>query len=195
MATKRGDFEKVKQIFEKGEGNVNVQDKEGNSALHWGALHKDSRSHMEILKFLLNRDDVEVNIENNEEKQIPLEWAIIGKNIPALKLLIDHGANIHHTDKRQYNPLILATQHNLPIVCYYLIHLGIYPRLLPLLPIIFLPFALPSCKFQFFVKNNFFLHNGLGFFIWIPSQLNLSLRLLIIDKEGITYNLLWGFGK
>ncbi|KAM3924789.1 uncharacterized protein RB166_008143 [Leptodactylus fuscus] len=74
--------------------NVNIHDKNGDSPLHFAALHTEN---YEILKLLLSCN-AEVNALN-KDFITPLYNAIISSNFHGAKLLIDYGANLDYQDK------------------------------------------------------------------------------------------------
>jgi ankyrin repeat protein len=74
----------AKKILQKKGIDVNIQDKFGQTALHWAII----RNNKEIVKLLLGKENIDVNIQNKNGKTA-LYWAIKNNNTEIVKLLLE----------------------------------------------------------------------------------------------------------
>lgn len=93
-AASSGDFEKFRQLISHPSAIINLTTDGGTCALHYAA----SKGHNDILTLLLQRDDIKLDIQDNNSKFTPLMRAIISsKNLCAQKL-IQAGAKLNLRD-------------------------------------------------------------------------------------------------
>ena len=106
--------------------NPNLQDKHGNTALHWAA----ARGYLKFVEKLIEKK-AETNIQNlsgfnplhsvledEEENVIPMNVE------PIMKLLIQNGINVNHKDWNENTPLHLATENNNSLAIGILLRAG-----------------------------------------------------------------------
>lgn len=74
-------------MLEEGGSNVNVQDDEGISALHWAS----SGGHVETVQLLLMAGANPNHLEVDGERLTPLDYAIIGGHQEVAQVLIEQG--------------------------------------------------------------------------------------------------------
>ncbi len=84
--------------------DVNMVDKDGNSLLHYAAKY----DRKEILKLLLNQENINLNIKNNN-LQTPLHFAAKYNREYIAKILIFKGANYSLKDKYSRTPIFYST--------------------------------------------------------------------------------------
>jgi hypothetical protein len=70
QAVQYNEIERVKQIIESGETNVNTPDKEDCYLLHWASIN----NHVEIARYLIAKGAT-VDIKGGDLKSTPLHWA------------------------------------------------------------------------------------------------------------------------
>lgn len=92
-AVKTGNVELVNHLVTK--GNVNKQDKDGNTALHY-ATEKNNPNSTKIIEMLLEMA-ADPNIAN-KDTNTPLDIASINGNYPNVHLLEAHGAKFEKLD-------------------------------------------------------------------------------------------------
>ncbi len=98
--------------------DVQVQDRDGNTALHHAAL----MDRLELLSFLLfARADPEAA---NNQGQTALHLVTTAGNYEACRLLLDQGASLDHPDGRGNTPLHIAAQQGNFELCEYFLFLG-----------------------------------------------------------------------
>jgi palmitoyltransferase ZDHHC13/17 len=98
-------------------------DKSGNSVLHWAAF----RNSATMCRLLLDAAPAPaaVNAVNATEGASVLHWACIAGNVRVVHLLRLRGADMHAADKRGYNALHHAVQHNRLLVALYVLRCGV----------------------------------------------------------------------
>ncbi|MDD9335668.1 MAG: ankyrin repeat domain-containing protein [Rickettsiaceae bacterium] len=89
-AVKKGNVKLVNHLVTK--GNVNKQDKDGNTVLHYATEHKNNPNSTEITKMLLGMN-ADPNIAN-KDTNTPLDIASINGNYSNVRLLKAYGAEI-----------------------------------------------------------------------------------------------------
>ena len=85
------DLNTLKELLRYG-ANVNAVDGELESALFWSVAGND----LDAVNILLEQKDIDVNIEERANEPTALYQAVKDKNIPIVRRLISHGANISH---------------------------------------------------------------------------------------------------
>jgi hypothetical protein len=101
IAVMSGDAPKVKELLSKG-ANVNARDENGQTPLHWAAIH----GRVDVARLLLEHGaDVNARDENG---QTPLRWAAIHGHVDVARLLLDHGADPSIRDRDGRTPLDIA---------------------------------------------------------------------------------------
>ncbi|XP_015347739.1 inversin isoform X2 [Marmota marmota marmota] len=66
----------------------NIQDKEGRTALHWSC----NNGYLDAIKLLLDFAAFPNQMENNEERYTPLDYALLGERHEVIQFLLEHGA-------------------------------------------------------------------------------------------------------
>ncbi|XP_074251203.1 inversin isoform X5 [Saimiri boliviensis] len=66
----------------------NIQDKEGRTALHWSC----NNGYLDAIKLLLDFAAFPNQMENNEERYTPLDYALLGERHEVIQYLLEHGA-------------------------------------------------------------------------------------------------------
>lgn len=102
------DYESVKKILEAG-GDINFHDSQGKTVLMY--MVGDKRLPIEILNFLLDRPDVDINITNPTNGLSLLHYAVGDRKINQLNKLIERGANVNATDQHGFTPVFHAAFH------------------------------------------------------------------------------------
>ncbi|HEY4832615.1 MAG TPA: ankyrin repeat domain-containing protein, partial [Waddliaceae bacterium] len=95
-----------------------IQDGKGVSILHLYASQSNSHS-LEIALTHCQAVDQE-----NKKGITPLEYAIINNRLANIKILLQKGANPNHLTRNQTTPLLLAIEHELPLVVRELLKNG-----------------------------------------------------------------------
>jgi len=102
-AVRSGNLAAVNQIVEKGE-SIGSFDSQGWSPLHTAA----ARGETEILRYLLSRQpDIEVRGHQLNE-DTPLSLAAECGQAESIRILLQHGANIHTRNRCDYTPIMVA---------------------------------------------------------------------------------------
>jgi hypothetical protein len=70
QAVQYNEIDRVKQLIESGESNVNTPDKEDCYLLHWASIN----NHVEIARYLIAKGAI-VDIKGGDLKSTPLHWA------------------------------------------------------------------------------------------------------------------------
>ncbi|XP_046515491.1 inversin [Equus quagga] len=66
----------------------NIQDKEGRTALHWSC----NNGYLDAIKLLLDFAAFPNQMENNEERYTPLDYALLGERHEVIQFMLEHGA-------------------------------------------------------------------------------------------------------
>ncbi|XP_036996698.2 inversin isoform X1 [Artibeus jamaicensis] len=66
----------------------NIQDKEGRTALHWSC----NNGYLDAIKLLLDFAAFPNQMENNEERYTPLDYALLGERHEVIQFLLERGA-------------------------------------------------------------------------------------------------------
>ncbi|KAM5298481.1 inversin [Ctenodactylus gundi] len=66
----------------------NIQDKEGRTALHWSC----NNGYLDAIKLLLDYAAFPNQMENNEERYTPLDYALLGERHEVIQFMLEHGA-------------------------------------------------------------------------------------------------------
>ncbi|KAG8512180.1 Inversin [Galemys pyrenaicus] len=66
----------------------NIQDKEGRTALHWSC----NNGYLDAIKLLLNFAAFPNQMENNEERYTPLDYALLGERHEVIQFMLERGA-------------------------------------------------------------------------------------------------------
>lgn len=93
-AVKTGNVKLVDHLVTK--GNVNNQDKNGNTVLHYATEHKNNPKSTKITEMLLEMK-ADPNIAN-KDSNTPLDIASINGNYPNVRLLEEYGAKVTKPD-------------------------------------------------------------------------------------------------
>ncbi|KAI4455209.1 molting protein mlt-4 [Holotrichia oblita] len=101
-AVKINDKQKMEILLNAG-ANVNIQDEYGNTALHI-ATEYEGKHNTEMVKMLLDTN-ANVNIVN-ESGDTPLHKAVSAGNEDAVRLILQHQAEVFLTNCRQETPLL-----------------------------------------------------------------------------------------
>ncbi|XP_018571754.1 ankyrin repeat and SOCS box protein 14-like [Anoplophora glabripennis] len=109
-------LEKVKQLIESGK-SVNINDNNGNTPLHIAVI----KNNLEILEYLLSRDDLVVNVRNFKG-ETPLYYAVRMGRLQSATKLIQAGANVNLPNYEDVTPLHVSVSY--PEVAHLLILYG-----------------------------------------------------------------------
>ncbi|XP_012975050.1 inversin isoform X7 [Mesocricetus auratus] len=66
----------------------NIQDKEGRTALHWSC----NNGYLDAIKLLLDFAAFPNQMETNEERYTPLDYALLGERHEVIQFMLEHGA-------------------------------------------------------------------------------------------------------
>ena len=101
-AAYKGDLKKVKEIIDRDPNEINVQDVQGFTPLHFAS----GKGHIEIVEFLLNHGaDIELEILNGETPlMLAARYARYGQ-YETIKTLLEHGAMVNHKDENSRTAL------------------------------------------------------------------------------------------
>lgn len=105
LAVELNDLESLNILLKSMDPKVatKLQDKNGNTALHWACLHNAGK---EIIETLINSKFEHTTVNKNNET--PLHCAAEGDNVPAIDVLISKGAKVNSADKEKNTPLATA---------------------------------------------------------------------------------------
>ena len=122
IAAQRGDTKVVTFLIEQG-AMVNLQDKDGNAAVHY-AIQENSGSHEsnEVLDYLI-QNGADVNAQSNEGRT-PLMKAIELAEVTKATFLIEQGANMNLQDKSGDTALHYAVRTDSPEITDSILTLG-----------------------------------------------------------------------
>jgi palmitoyltransferase len=70
QAVQYNEIERVKQLIESGEINVNTPDEEACYLLHWASIN----NHVEIARYLIAKGAI-VDVKGGDLQSTPLHWA------------------------------------------------------------------------------------------------------------------------
>lgn len=115
-----GTFALVQKVLLADPAAVTRVDESGNTPLHWAAF----RNTAECVKYLLD-NGANVNAVNATEGASVLHWAAIAGDVRIVHCVVKAGADVHQVDKRGYNALIHATQHDRLLVVHYVLRAGV----------------------------------------------------------------------
>src|SRR6266496_4114797 len=101
-AAHRGDAPRIRSLLA-GEPDLQARDVDGNTALHWAALHGNAR----LVKELLERGAL-ATVTNNAGAT-PLLYAV--GNVDAVRVLLDRGADVNRASKFGITPLAAAASY------------------------------------------------------------------------------------
>ena len=86
--------------------DVNKQDNNGKTLLHWAASH----DHLKLVKFLLD-SGADIN-KQDDNGETPLHWAACQGHLKLVKFLLDRGADLNLQTKYGYTPLHWSAVNN-----------------------------------------------------------------------------------
>ncbi|XP_029445760.1 inversin isoform X2 [Rhinatrema bivittatum] len=75
-------------VLMENKADPNIQDKEGRTALHWSC----NNGYLDAVKLLLNFAAFPNQMENNEERYTPLDYALLGEHHEVIQFMLEHGA-------------------------------------------------------------------------------------------------------
>ncbi|MDR2807021.1 MAG: ankyrin repeat domain-containing protein [Puniceicoccales bacterium] len=96
------DLSKIEKLIKAGV-NINAQDKDGDTPLHWAVMKKNS----EAVKLLLEQPGININAQD-KDGDTPLHLAVKNKDSETVKPLLAHGASVKIPNKDSYTVLELA---------------------------------------------------------------------------------------
>lgn len=109
------DIQKM-EILVNADANVNIQDVNGNTALHIAT----DKGYSALIELLLLKANANVNIVN-KWGETPLHKAVSAKSEDAVELLLKHQPDIYATNCRHETPLLLAVvKEHIPIIIHLL---------------------------------------------------------------------------
>ncbi|CAC5378445.1 unnamed protein product [Mytilus coruscus] len=103
ISCQNGNAEQLKELLENG-ASVNTTDKTGKNALHYCADNLETQ----CAEMLLMREESLIHVQD-EQGFTPLHMAVIGGNVPLLKLLVRKGADVDILDADGHTPSHWAT--------------------------------------------------------------------------------------
>ena len=105
IISKKGDKEKLLELLSSNQININFQNENGWSALHYSC----DEGNLKIVDILI-KSKIDLNLKTNEKKT-PLHIAVLRGYFDISKLLIENGANINTRDNEKNLPVhICASQ-------------------------------------------------------------------------------------
>ncbi len=116
-AVKKNNIENIKRSLKEGE-NINIQDDQGSTPLHWAAAH----GYITIAEYLVQQG-ANVNTQNNHG-QTPLHWAAAYGYITIVKHLVQQKANVNTQDNCGRTPLHWAAWHGYSEIAQHLVQQG-----------------------------------------------------------------------
>ncbi|CAG2235599.1 unnamed protein product [Mytilus edulis] len=103
ISCQNGNAEQLKELLENG-ASVRTTDKTGKNALHYCADNLETQ----CAEMLLMREESLIHVQD-EQGFTPLHMAVIGGNVPLLKLLVRKGADVDILDADGHTPSHWAT--------------------------------------------------------------------------------------
>ncbi|MBI3985388.1 MAG: ankyrin repeat domain-containing protein [Lentisphaerae bacterium] len=103
QAVKQGDVALIKDILANDPEQVNLRNKDGESALHWAAL----KGYRDIAVILLGKG-AKVHYTDKQLGGTPLHWAAVKGHRDLVELLLDRGADVNATTRDEWTPLHIA---------------------------------------------------------------------------------------
>ena len=119
-ATQHGSLERVKELIESGQAEVNRPDTENVYLLHWAAIN----NRVEIAKYLLDKG-ANINAVGGDLESTPLHWAARNGLLKMIILLINNGANPLLFDNEGFSTIHLAAMFGHSNIVAYLLAKGI----------------------------------------------------------------------
>ncbi|XP_052107145.1 ankyrin repeat domain-containing protein 11-like isoform X4 [Mytilus californianus] len=107
ISCQNGNAEQLKELLENG-ASVKTTDKTGKNALHYCADNLETQ----CAEMLLMREESLIHVQD-EQGFTPLHMAVIGGNVPLLKLLVRKGADVDILDADGHTPSHWATGNHL----------------------------------------------------------------------------------
>ncbi|CAF1379307.1 unnamed protein product [Rotaria magnacalcarata] len=120
QAVQYNEIERVKQLIESGQVDVNTPDQEGCYLLHWAAIN----NHIELIRYLIAKGAT-VDLIGGDLKSTPLHWACRQGCTEAFFLLVDNGAAIKSADVNGVQPIHIAAQYGQIKILAYLLGSGV----------------------------------------------------------------------
>ncbi|XP_039593424.1 inversin isoform X2 [Polypterus senegalus] len=75
-------------VLMENKADPNIQDKEGKTALHWSC----NNGYLDAVKLLLGYNAFPNQMESNEERYTPLDYALLGEHHEVIQFMLEHGA-------------------------------------------------------------------------------------------------------
>ncbi|CAF0787998.1 unnamed protein product [Adineta ricciae] len=120
QAVQYNELERLKEIIESGQMDVNTPDIEGCYLLHWAAIN----NHCQIMRYLIAKGAA-IDVQGGDLKSTPLHWACRQGCTEAFFLLVDNRASIDSTDIHDIQPVHLAAQYGQIKILAYLLGSGV----------------------------------------------------------------------
>jgi palmitoyltransferase ZDHHC13/17 len=121
-ATQYGVLERVRELHQKGELDLNKPDNENVYLLHWAAIN----NRIDIANYLLD-NGVDVDPVGGELESTPMNWAARAGYVQMVVFLIKRGAKTDHFDIEGFSTIHLATMFAHSNVVAYLLVNGVDP--------------------------------------------------------------------
>ena len=116
----KSDLEKIKQVIKENPELLNEKDPEsGGSLLHHAAYH--GKPEMTVF---FKDSGIDVHVKDNNG-YTPFVWAVFGKSISTMDLLLKYGAEISPPARRGRSILHLAASNGTPEIIEYLLKKGV----------------------------------------------------------------------
>ncbi len=97
--TSKGDFQSLQTLINNDIENINTEDEDGLTPLHYAAFF----GHLECINILLQHG---ANVNSlNKYECTPLHLTVGRKSVACIELLIEHGATLNHKDIDLWTPL------------------------------------------------------------------------------------------
>ncbi|OQV17462.1 Palmitoyltransferase ZDHHC17 [Hypsibius exemplaris] len=119
-ASQRGNLERLKQLVEAYDYDVNTPDREDCSLLQWAALN----NHVQCIQFLVDRG-ANVNYTGGELRATPMHWATFMGNLAAVVCLVKNGADATVVNRDGCGTLHFACQRGFSHIVAFLLGKGL----------------------------------------------------------------------
>ncbi|CAF0849764.1 unnamed protein product [Rotaria sp. Silwood1] len=120
QAVQYNEIERVKQLIESGQSDVNTPDNEGCYLMHWASIN----NHVELVRYLIAKG-AKVDVVGGDLKSTPLHWACRQGCVETFFILVDNGAAIDLPDVNGVQPIHISAQYGQIKILAYLLGSGV----------------------------------------------------------------------